>query len=383
MNHRSCLLRHSHAGNSRDKSSRPVSSLLVLIALTVMLCACTDTDKRSADILRIEKLISTHPDSALRAIDRLPAGQYAFRAAGSIHTPHCLSRLYFYKAAHILAHGTPDSALCWIRQARAAAMDGHHVPEESVYLSAQASAQSHQDLLRADSVWLWMGQLSVYADLTAVPMADTAMFRHRSDSIRSLALACLGRASSGIAPHNIGGGGSVTGRPLPVPGLYGLMTVLALVLAFLLFYKRREESVARDGRQMAIQQETIDNLNETIRRSEQANSNLHEQIALDRQMSYDHIGRGKVIFERLMSGGRLKNISIADEQCLIDYYAFAHAEVYRRMVASYYSLSLRHTTYLMLCQLGFTSQQIEHILFVQPSTLRNYRLRIKRNLKNT
>lgn len=150
---------------------------------------------------------------------------------------------------------------------------------------------------------------------------------------------------------------------------------------FLLYHQRREKQKQDDNQQIMEQQGTITALQNSIQISEKEKHQLHEQLTQNQQMRSEHIGKGKIIFDQVMAGGTMKNISIADEQCFVDYYAFAHASAYQQLTAAYHALSLRHTTYLILCQMGFSNPQIAHILFVQPSTLRNYRLRIKRNLK--
>ena len=75
----------------------------------------------------------------------------------------------------------------------------------------------------------------------------------------------------------------------------------------------------------------------------------------------------------------MKNISVDDEQSFIYYYAFTFPKQYAAIVTSYSKLSLRHTTYLILKEMGFSDTRIQDILFVSDSTIRNYRFRSSKN----
>lgn len=95
----------------------------------------------------------------------------------------------------------------------------------------------------------------------------------------------------------------------------------------------------------------------------------------------EKLGIGKQFYEAVTSGGTMKNISIENEHCFVDYYAFLFPEEYATITRPYNNLSLRHTTYLILLQMGFNDADIKTILFVKPSTIRNYRLRISKTKK--
>lgn len=378
-----CILHRRPDGHpgDRPRKGRLARALWAVFFAMMMLSACTESYRDTATLLRIERLVSVQPDSALSAIDGLPSTLSYPRFCKGIHTSHCAVRLYFFKAAHVLAHATPDSALYWVREARKAAMAGYRAPADSWFAVAEDTLQLYQDLCRADSIAQWMHQLSVYAELEAMPMAEQPMMAHKSDSLSTQTLACLHRACAGIEPHATGRNAQWAQVSIASPYLYALIACLSLLLMFLLYHQRREKQKQDDNQQIMEQQGTITALQNSIQISEKEKHQLHEQLTQNQQMRSEHIGKGKIIFDQVMAGGTMKNISIADEQCFVDYYAFAHAGAYQQLTAAYHALSLRHTTYLILCQMGFSNPQIAHILFVQPSTLRNYRLRIKRNLK--
>lgn len=125
----------------------------------------------------------------------------------------------------------------------------------------------------------------------------------------------------------------------------------------------------------------INSLHDSLEDNEQQNEQLRDQIHHMQSLSREQLGTGRSIYENVRQGGTMKNISVADEQCFVDYYAFAEPESFTQLTAPYKNLSLRHTTYLILCKMGFDDTDIQRILFVQRSTIRNYRLRIKKNRK--
>ena len=106
---------------------------------------------------------------------------------------------------------------------------------------------------------------------------------------------------------------------------------------------------------------------------------LNMQIEQLHTTSTQSLGIGKQIYDNVKKGGVMKNISIKDEQCFINYYAYIYPHEYNSLIKKYTSLTLRHTTYPILNQMMMTDKEIQRILFVSSSTIRNYRLRIKRN----
>ncbi len=108
---------------------------------------------------------------------------------------------------------------------------------------------------------------------------------------------------------------------------------------------------------------------------------LNRQAERMQQHTSEQLGKGHQIYDGIINGGDMKNISIADEQCLVDYYAFAFPKEYATLTSPFTNLSLRHTTYLILSNMGFTDAQIKDILFVKGSTIRSYKLRINKKQK--
>lgn len=149
----------------------------------------------------------------------------------------------------------------------------------------------------------------------------------------------------------------------PFYPIFVFLTFIALLI--LIWYDRSKRSIT--------------NLYNALENNEQQKEQLRNQINHIQAVSREQLGVGHAIYEKVRQGGTMKNISIAEERCFVDYYAFAEPMVFSQLTKPYKNLSLRHTTYLILSEIGYNDAEIQRILFVQPSTIRNYRLRIKRS----
>lgn len=149
---------------------------------------------------------------------------------------------------------------------------------------------------------------------------------------------------------------------------YPILTVLIFLgLLVVIWYDDKEKK--------------INSLCDSLESNEQQANQLRQQLDRMQTRSREQLGLGQTIYENVCQGGTMKNISVADEQCFVDYYAFSEPKRYMQLMAPYKQLSLRHTTYLILREIGYGDSEIQQILFVQPSTIRNYRLRMSRNRK--
>ncbi len=148
---------------------------------------------------------------------------------------------------------------------------------------------------------------------------------------------------------------------------YFLLLSVSVVLAILLYSQHKSKEINDLCKKMNKSEDEVKYLNRQFRKY-QSDTNLR-------------LGIGKRIFETIRNNGNMKNISVEDEQCFVDYYAFCYPEEYAELRLKYASLSLRHTTYLILRKMEFEDKEIRKILFVQDSTIRNYRARIKRCIK--
>ena len=160
---------------------------------------------------------------------------------------------------------------------------------------------------------------------------------------------------------------------------YKLMApFLAMMLAALVLIEHRERKYTSS---LSTNKKRMDSLNQVIRKKEQEIISAKEQMEHIRKVSNLQLGRGKEIYENVQNGGLMKNFSVEDEQCFIDYYAFLCPKELEEIIAPYKSLTMRHTTYLILSKMDFCDKSIQQILFISPSTIRNYRSRMNKNLK--
>ena len=133
-------------------------------------------------------------------------------------------------------------------------------------------------------------------------------------------------------------------------------------------YKHKEKQLNNQ-----INQLTFQTTNNTIEIGQ-----LTQQLNQLQYVNSMHLGRGKEILDAVKAGGNMKNISIDDEQCFIDYYAFCNPTKFHKLINHYVSITLRHTTFLILSEMGYSDKEICDILFIKNSTIRNYRMRINK-----
>jgi len=105
---------------------------------------------------------------------------------------------------------------------------------------------------------------------------------------------------------------------------------------------------------------------------------LQEQMVKLKQATAMRLGSGRVVYEAVANGDKPHEFTKEKEQDFIDYYAFTYNKEFHEMIKPYQSLTLRHTTYLILEQMHFSDKQIGEILNVSDSTVRNYRHRLNR-----
>ena len=166
------------------------------------------------------------------------------------------------------------------------------------------------------------------------------------------------------------------------PAYLLMLIVLVVFILIFLFYQHREEAFSservRNRQHQDVLSQEIGQLQTAIRADEDEIVKLNRRIRHLQETRNEHLGIGRQVFDRVREGGTMKNISVADEQAFVDYYAMANPQQYARLTSPYHPLSLRHTTYLILTAMDFSDADIQRILFVKDSTIRNYRLRISR-----
>lgn len=169
---------------------------------------------------------------------------------------------------------------------------------------------------------------------------------------------------------------------------YLLMLVVFVVLILIfLFVQHREDAFSservRNRQHQDVLGQEIVQLQTAVSANEEEIVKLNRRIRHLQETKNEQLGIGKQVFDRVCEGGTMKNISVADEQAFVDYYAMTNPQQYGKLTSPYHPLSLRHTTYLILTAMGFSDADIQRILFVKDSTIRNYRLRISRKRKTS
>lgn len=161
-----------------------------------------------------------------------------------------------------------------------------------------------------------------------------------------------------------------------------LLTIFLTISVSLFLYICKSD---KNAKHIILYQSTIDQLNRELEKYIKTKNEYQERISFYKNQlnilqknTNIRLGRGKIIMENILKGGQLKNISIEDEQCFVDYYAFTNPEKFSSITKEYKALSLRHATYLILVDLNFSDSDIQRILFVKDSTIRNYRSRMKK-----
>lgn len=282
-------------------------------------------------VVDAQRLMSTHPDSAivlLETIDdsiicemRIPQFQY--------------KTICHYKAAGFVIKHQYAEAEKWLDKA---------LNMESFDERWKQSYVFHRLLIQLEAVEKW-GTDSI------------------ADSLRSALVLQMTDIPKSV-PKDFGAS-EYEQRFINHPYYPIIVLLVTIVLLVVIWYDRKERR--------------INTLHDSLENNEQQNEQLRDQIHHMQSLSREQLGIGRSVYENVRQGGTMKNISVADEQCFIDYYAFIEPKSFSQLMAPYKNLSLRHTTYLILCKMGYNDTDIQRILFVQRSTIRNYRLRIKKN----
>ena len=161
-----------------------------------------------------------------------------------------------------------------------------------------------------------------------------------------------------------------------------LLTIFLIISVSLYLYMSKSD---KNAQHIILYQSTIEELNMELEKYIKTKNEYQEKVSFYKNQlnilqnnTNIRLGKGKIIMDNILKGGQLKNISIEDEQCFVDYYAFTNPEKFSSITKEYKALSLRHATYLILVDLNFSDSDIQRILFVKDSTIRNYRSRMKK-----
>ncbi len=346
-----------------------------------LLASCFSRSPYSRVLTKSEWLIGQQTDSAIAHYAQIPEAVLSHGNLLVTHKPHCISTAYFYKAAKALQDRQDKEAQRLLQISYAKDIKAYYHQPTGLRTHPTDTLQTRRDILKADSARQTLIQIRTLSEIESRLEASQAqVIAARTDSLRKTVIVNLLRTENPFLLYHSRGSDSRSPQP-PIPHLPWVIALLTICIAALCIYDRRRQLYNAKKDEIERQTATIMQLNESIRQGEQEKEWLRKQATHTLQGKYDELGRGRHIYESVMAGGQMKNISAEDEQSFVDFYAFSHPDDYNRLISSYPSLSLRHTTFIILRQLGFRDSEIQRILFVQPSTIRNYRLRIRRNLR--
>lgn len=159
------------------------------------------------------------------------------------------------------------------------------------------------------------------------------------------------------------------------------LIILVLALMTVVYFSKKVKEykgiINEDIEQIYQAEQKIELLQSTGEDSERKMTVLKEQIERFKESSAQRLGRGKTIYEAIVNDEKIHELTRAREQDFIDYYAYTFDKQFHALILPYQKLTLRHTTYLVMQQMGLDDRKIAEILNVTDSTIRNYRHRLK------
>lgn len=160
--------------------------------------------------------------------------------------------------------------------------------------------------------------------------------------------------------------------------------VLLFIILFIIYHRYtvktyvnqiiiKDKSIQDAQKQIEVLESSGEEHGDEIRR-------LQGQIAKIRRQTNERLGRGKELYDKILMGGRITPMD--NEQYLIEYYSIVNYRSYNRLMNEYKRLTTRQLTYLLLCDMGKTDEEIRQTLQITQGNLRTIKSRLKscRNL---
>ena len=342
---------------------RTVIALMMIILLSLPTSAKDEdrwavepnTSQGSFRLLKVERLLMEDSTKAISMLKDIPEAVFKERGFFKIHNHNCIANAYYYKTMGQLEDRSLDEAQRFFLYFVDHCMLAHQQQSYSNYEPDSLSSQK----LRF---------------LQSISLADAS-----DDSIISALKQQLTCFKTNVNPLFLSPMALSTEYQLLHHQLYWplllLVTVATLCVAF---YQKKEKDAHNHLKEEERLRERIAYLESQSSSNNSKIDKLKQQLAQLQEANMLRIGKGKQYYDLVKAGGTMKNISVDDEQCFIDYYTYTFPHEYHKLTTAYSSLTLRHTTFLILSEMGFSDKDICRILFVKDSTIRNYRLRINR-----
>ena len=166
-------------------------------------------------------------------------------------------------------------------------------------------------------------------------------------------------------------------------GMIIALTIIVVLLVAILYYikkvKQYKGIIDRNILQINETEQKIRFLESSGEGFTEEIATLKGQMASMRKATMEKIGLGRIVYETIARKEILSDFSKDKEQGFVDYFALTYPQQYTAFAQSHKNLTLRHMTFLILCHhFGMTNKEIEELLNVSSSTIRNYRLRTRK-----
>lgn len=324
-----------------------MKNLFFLISFLSVFCltACNHNND-IYQLLQAERMFESDTTAALKLLYKVPTKTFHSPGFSYFHDVSCIENVYYSKVLHHIETGDIEKAQELI---------GNLIKDVILY-------NNNATLLKDEESGIIETPLLLYKKLVLINSSannDDLLLE-----IKELLKQCIYQQINGHQDNKT----LFIEYKLINNKYYFYILLSVTTLLILIVYQKYKSS-------------EIHNMGLKLFRNENKLMTLSQQIQKYQHNTMHHLGIGKSIFESIKDGGTMKNISIENEQSFIDYYAFCFPQDYMDILSKYKSLSLRHTSYLILKKMNFLDKDIKRILFVQDSTIRNYRLRIKKQLK--
>lgn len=333
------------------------STVLVLCCIILVFSSCVKHN---------DHRISYAERQAIRNHEKADTliGEIGLNVLDSIQPPHslqCISNVYLAKTVLFIKANEIEEAKQSFRKVIENDIREHQTQEEQ------------KPQITIDFEWL---------DSISSLSAPDCSEEQRMSVAQNLKAYLVNRLSNHIPVEQTLIQQSIYSNQLYVP----FLLITTIIVISLLIYIRRSnkhsEDIMKYQSSLVLLNKKADDLSSMIDAYKDKVSSLDKQLNELKNVTKEKLGRGKSIYDNVKNGGNMKNISIEDEQCFIDFYAFNFPNEFSNITRDYSSLSLRHTTYLILIGMGFSDSEVQNILFVKDSTIRNYRLRMNKKRKS-
>ena len=148
-------------------------------------------------------------------------------------------------------------------------------------------------------------------------------------------------------------------------------------------YNRIRETKDEHSQEITQLKEDIETLRKELANVKVSEADNYKKIELLQrkieQIQNDimkRLGIGKSLYNEILQNRHLPADLKGAEKYLLDYYMVYHQEEFNRWKEQYTELTPRMYTYLILSSMGKSSDEIEQILSISPSSLRSLKSRI-------